>query len=454
LRENINILIVDDDESFRLLIESHLKGFGFNPILTDSGANALKILKKGDVDLIIADQVMPEMDGIEFLAKTKSKYPDIPFIMMTAYGSVEKAVASIKKGAYDYIEKPYNQDDLLATIKRALDYSQVKISNGKLREQLTQKFGLDSFIHCSEAMKEVVARARQVAKHPDTTVAIYGETGVGKEVLARDIHYSGSRGKNLFVAVNCAAIPETLIESELFGYVKGAFTGADRDRKGRFTVADGGTLFLDEVGELPMNSQVKLLRVIETQSFEKVGSSKTEHVDCRIITATNKDLAAAVREGKFREDLFHRINIMPIKIPPLRERTDDISLLAEYFLKRFGEHFGGKVAGFSKAAMDMMLQYRWPGNVRELRNSVEHAIITASGELIRPEHLGIKYSSEKGVKKTDVYEYNFEFSRDEVSLDAIIGEALRITLERCNGNKSKAAELLKVNRKMFYRHNE
>ncbi|MBI3592276.1 MAG: sigma-54-dependent Fis family transcriptional regulator, partial [Nitrospirae bacterium] len=365
-KKEASILIVDDDESFRLLLESHLKSFGFKPVMADSGANALEILKKGDVDLIIADQVMPEMDGIEFLARVKSKYGDIPFIMITAYGEIKKAVASVKNGAYDYLEKPYNHDDLLATIKRALDYSQVKISNGKLREQLTQKFGLDSFIHCSEAMKEVVARARQVAKHPDTTVAIYGETGVGKEVLARDIHYSSSRGKNLFVVVNCAAIPETLIESELFGYVKGAFTGADRDRKGRFTVADGGALFLDEIGELPLSAQVKLLRVIETKGFEKVGSSKTEHVDCRIITATNKDLAAAVREGKFREDLFHRINIMPIKIPPLRERTDDIPLLAEYFLKRFSEHFGGKVAGFSKAAMDMMLQYRWPGNVREL----------------------------------------------------------------------------------------
>lgn len=449
--ENANILIVDDDESFRLLVESHLKGRGFKPILADSGATALKVLRKSNIDLIIADQVMPEMDGIEFLARVKSKYSDIPFIMLTAYGSISKAIASIKKGAYDYIEKPYNVDDLLATINRALDHSRLKIANGKFRRQLSERFGLDSFVHCSEVMKEVVARAGQVAKYPDTTVAIYGETGVGKEVLALDIHHSGRRGNNLFVVVNCAAIPETLIESELFGYVKGAFTGANQDRTGRFAFADGGTLFIDEVGELPLSTQAKLLRVIETKSFEKVGSNRTEHADCRIITATNKNLVAAVHDGKFREDLFHRINIFPIEIPPLRERTDDIPLLAGHFFKRFSEHFGGKVAGFSKAVMDMMVQYHWPGNVRELRNSVEHAIITAGSQLIRPEHLGIKSDSKKVSRKTGVYEYNLEFSIGDVSLDAIINEALRITLERCNGNKNKAAELLKINRKMFYR---
>jgi DNA-binding NtrC family response regulator len=449
--ENANILIVDDDERFRLLIESHLKGMGFNTILAENGVTALKILTKSKIDLIISDHVMPEMDGIGFLAQVKSKYSDIPFIMLTAYGDISNAVASIKMGAYDYINKPYNVDDLLATINRALDHSRLKITNKRLRSKASERFELDSFVHCSEVMKEIIARASQVAKYPDTTVAIYGETGVGKEVLARYIHNSSSRGDNLFVVVNCAAIPETLIESELFGYVKGAFTGADQDKTGRFAIADGGTLFIDEVGELPLSTQAKLLRVIETKSFEKLGSNRTEHTDCRIITATNKNLVTAVHDGKFREDLFHRINIFPIEIPPLRERTDDIPLLAEYFLNRFREHFGGKVEGFSKAAMDMMVQYHWPGNVRELRNCVEHAIITAGSQLIRPEHLAIKSDSKKASKKTGVYEYNLEFSIDNLSLDAIINEVLRITLERCNGNKNKAAKLLKINRKMFYR---
>ncbi|TAN42856.1 MAG: sigma-54-dependent Fis family transcriptional regulator [Nitrospirae bacterium] len=448
------ILVVDDERMFRSILETALKNSGFSPVTASGAQDALDALDALPVDLVISDMMMPGIGGMELLGMVKAKRPEIPFIILTAHGSIEGAVEAIRNGAFDYITKPINEEDLALTIKRALDYSMLSSENEQLRSRFSEKFGFGSIVYRSAAMNRIVFRAKQVAASPDTTVAIYGESGVGKEVIANAIHYSGSRMSGRFVTVNCVAIPETLIESELFGHVRGAFSGAHQERKGRFAAADGGTIFLDEIGDLPVTAQAKLLRVIETQSFERVGSNETERVDCRIVTATNRNLETLVGEGKFREDLFHRINIFPIHIPALRDREGDVPLLAEYFLDHFRQHLGRKAPGISKAAMDMMLLHTWPGNVRELRNCMEHAVISADDQLIRPEHLGIGQEPRKNVRRHGMIEYNLSFPAGELSLDAIVDKALQTTLQRCGGNKSKAAEMLKVNRKMFYRGKE
>lgn len=448
------VLAVDDERMFRRLLEAALLKSGFTPVIASDAQEALNVLESLPVNLIISDMMMPGFGGMELLRIVKAKRPELPFIILTGHGSIESAVETIKNGAFDYITKPINEDELAITVKRALDYSMVSAENEQLKSRFSEKFGFESLVYRSSAMEKVVSRARQVSASPDTTVAIYGESGVGKEVVANAIHCSGSRMSHRFVTVNCVAIPETLIESELFGHVKGAFSGAHQERKGRFSAGDGGTVFLDEIGDLPITAQAKLLRVIETQSFEMVGSNETERVDCRIIIATNRNLETFVREGKFREDLFHRINIFPIHIPPLRERPDDIPMLSEYFLSYFREHLSRKAPGISKAAMDIMLKHHWSGNVRELRNCIEHAVISAGDQLIRPEHLGIGTDIKRGAKKSGEIEYNLSFSPEDLSLDVVVDKVLEATLNRCAGNKSKAAEMLKVNRKMFYRGKE
>jgi DNA-binding NtrC family response regulator len=453
--EEANILVVDDDESFRLLLESHLTKAGLKPILADSGIKALKVLEKSRVDLIISDQVMPGMDGVEFLATVKSKYNDIPFIMLTAYGSIKKAVASIKKGAYDYIEKPYNLDDFFATINRALDYCRLNNENKMLKDHLRGLYNFQNIVTRSPLMIAALNLAEKVAQSPNTTVAIYGESGTGKEVLARAIHYAGEGMENRFVAVNCAAIPSTLLESELFGHVKGAFTGADRDREGKFAMAHGGTILLDEIGDMPLELQAKLLRVLQERVYEKLGSNKPVKTDCRVITSTHRDLSQLVREGRFREDLYHRIDIFPVSLPPLRERKEDIPLLADYFLGQLRQELGKPIPGISQKAMDALLAYHWPGNIREMKNCLERASIITDNELIKPEHLTI---SATGRRKEDIFnnsanavQITIDLDSPNTSLDSIVDKILQKTLDKCGDNKSLAAEILKVNRKMFYR---
>jgi DNA-binding NtrC family response regulator len=447
------ILIVDDDESFRLLLELHLQNAGYKTILAGSGREALKILAKDDIDLIISDYVMPEKNGIELLSNVKSKYKDIPFIIITAYGSIEDAVSVIKNGAYDYITKPFNSDDLLSTVNRALNHYRLNKENKSLKEHLRGLYSFHNIITSSPFMIKALKLAGKVIQSRNTTISIYGESGTGKEVLARAVHYAGeTMGKN-FVAVNCAAIPPQLLETELFGHVRGAFTGADRNREGKFDLAQGGTILLDEIGDMPLELQAKMLRVLENRTYEKVGSNKSINADFRVIVSTHRNLEALVKQGLFREDLYHRINVFPITLPPLRERKEDIELLAEHFVKKFNSELGKNISGISKEAMQMLLDYSWPGNVRELKNCIERAAILTDSEFISPEYLNICREACKGEFKEDAATIRIEMSMpaDEFSLDAAVDRIVQFAMQRCGNNKAKAVKFLKVGRNFLYR---
>ena len=448
------ILAVDDESIFRFLLETHLREAGFNPLTAANGLEALAIMERQPVDLIISDLVMPEMDGLALLEQVQKRHPGIPIIVITAHGSVETAVEAMRRGGYDYLEKPYNPDDLRLTINRALEYHRVVSENEQIKGLLRERFTFQSIVTVNATMKQLLELASRVSSARQTTVAIYGESGSGKEVLARAIHFAGNGLPAGFVAINCAAIPEHLMESELFGHARGAFTGADRDREGKFSLARRGTMLLDEIGDMPLPLQAKLLRVLQERVFEKIGSNTPIPVECRIIVATNRNLSELVAAGRFREDLYHRINVFPLTIPSLSERKDDIPILCEYILEQLRQHLGKPLPGISQKAMEVMLSYRWPGNVRELRNCLERAAILTDGELIRPSHLGIgrTYSDEIATGgSSDTISYNLTLPTGELSLDSLTERILAITLERCGGNKSKASQLLKVNRKAFYR---
>jgi len=448
------ILAVDDESIFRFLLETHLREAGFHPLTAANGVEALAIMDRQPVDLIISDLVMPELDGLGLLEQVQKRHPGIPIIVITAHGSVETAVEAMRRGGYDYLEKPYNPDDLRLTINRALEYHRVVRENEQIKGLLRERFTFQSIVTVNSTMKQLLELASRVSSARQTTVAIYGESGSGKEVLARAIHFAGNGLPAGFVAINCAAIPEHLMESELFGHARGAFTGADRDREGKFSLARRGTILLDEIGDMPLPLQAKLLRVLQERVFEKIGSNAPIPVECRIIVATNRNLAELVAAGRFREDLYHRINVFPLTIPSLSERKDDIPILCEHILEQLRQHLGKPLPGISQKAMEVMLSYRWPGNVRELRNCLERAAILTDGELIRPSHLGIgrTYSDEVATGcSSDTVSYNLTLPSGELSLDALTDRILAITLERCGGNKSKASQLLKVNRKAFYR---
>lgn len=451
-----NILAVDDDGLSLLMLENLLADGGFAPLTAASGAQALALLEREHVDLIISDLIMEGMDGLELLARVKERYPKVPVIVVTARGSVESAVEAMRRGAYDYLAKPFNPEVLRITLQRALDYHHVVRENEQITGLLRERFTFQSIVTVNPAMKKLLELAARVAAARQTTVAVYGESGSGKEVLARAIHFAGKGLPAGFVAVNCAAVPEHLLESELFGHVRGAFTGADRDREGKFSLARGGTLLLDEIGDMPLPLQAKLLRVLQERVFEKIGSNTSISTDCRVIVATNRNLADMVAAGRFREDLYHRINVFPLVIPPLRERTDDIPLLCEHVLDQLRQHLGKPLPGISQKAMDAMLAHGWPGNVRELRNCLERAAILTDGELIRPEHLGFGTVGAPAREASagpapDTVQYALALPVDQLSLHALTERIMAITLERCGGNKSRAAQLLRIDRKAFYR---
>ena len=455
------ILVVDDQQIMLLLLETHLRQAGFTPLAASSGAEALALLEQRQVELMISDLVMPEMGGIQLMELVRERHPGTPVIVITAHGSVEGAVEAMRRGAYDYLEKPYNPDDLRMTIQRALDYRHMVLENEQIRGLLRERFTFQSIVTVNPAMKEVLELALKVVPARQTTVAIFGESGTGKEVLARAIHFAGKGFPNSFVAVNCAAIPEHLLESELFGHLRGAFTGADRDREGKFSLARGGTLLLDEIGDMPLQLQSKLLRVLQERVFERIGSNDQIAADCRVVVATNRDLREQVAAGLFREDLFHRINIFPLTIPPLRERREDIPMLCEQVFEQLRQHLGKPLSGISDQAMRLMLDYPWPGNVRELRNRLERAAILTEDGVIQPGHLGFGGSPGAGAVHPapgsdcagapGSVGYTLTLPANELSLEALTDRILAITLERCGGNKSRAAQLLKIGRKAFYR---
>jgi DNA-binding NtrC family response regulator len=375
------ILIVEDDEIFLRPLQRALELAGYDVLVASSGEDAIDVLKRDDVDLVLTDKRLPGMDGVELVRRVKGDHPDVAVVVMTAYGTIGSAVEAMRVGAEDYLVKPFEASEVLMVARRAIEFQDLKAARRATLRRNQERFTLRNIVARSAAMQEVFDLVQSVAGL-DTTVLIHGETGVGKELLARSIHFSGARRDRPFVAVNCAAIPDELFESELFGFRKGAFTGALETRRGLFQTANGGTLLLDEVGEMPLGLQSKLLRVIEEKRVTPIGSERPVEIDVRFIATTNKDLHAEAERGAFRRDLFYRLSVMPVRVPPLRERAGDIPLLAQHFLDASAMRSRKPVRAIAPAAMQALCRYAWPGNVRELENVIERAVIVAKGDTI------------------------------------------------------------------------
>ena len=383
------ILVVEDEKVQLESISGFLGKQGYEVLQSARPVDALAVARDQAVDIVLTDLKMPAMSGMELLEALKKMNPGIEVIIMTAYGSVESATEAMKLGAVDYITKPIDLRQLQLMIRNTLERKLLVSENRQLRRQLSERFSFEGIVSQSTAMSQVLNIAGRVASS-NAPVLITGETGTGKELVAKAVHFAGSRRTKPFVAVNCAALPENLLESELFGHEKGAFTGADRQRKGRFEMAEGGTLFIDEVGEIPLSLQVKLLRVLQEKSFERVGSSHLIQANVRIVAATNRDLESMVREGRFREDLFYRLNVVAIRLPPLRERREDIPLLIDTFIKCFASENSKIITGISREAMDLLMKHSYPGNVRELENIMQQSIVLCRGEMIVSEDLPLR----------------------------------------------------------------
>ncbi len=383
---NIQLLIVDDELIVRESLGNWLKEEGYSVDSADSGLEALKKMDAKKYDLIVADFKMPGMDGIQLLEKCKKTDPELQVLVMTAYASVDTAVQAMKQGAFDYIVKPFDPENVTRIIERALKFKMLEKENILLRKELEKKYGIDEIIGKSKKMEKVFDLIRTVADS-EAVVMIRGESGTGKELVAKAIHANSKRKYGPLVALSCGALPETLLESELFGYEKGAFTGAQHSRKGRLEMADGGTLFLDEIGDISIKTQVDLLRVLQEKTIHRLGSSKPITIDVRIVSATNRNLEKAVKTGNFREDLYYRLNVVTINVPPLRDRKEDIPLLTNHFLKKFTVENSKDIGGISGETMEILMAYPWPGNVRELENVMEHAVVVSKTGVIVPEDL-------------------------------------------------------------------
>ena len=419
----------------RELIRTVLLKEGYETISVDGGDKALELMSGSSFDLVISDIRMPGMGGMELLSQVKKSSPSTDVILITAYGSIENAVDAMKIGAADYLTKPFKIDELKLVVGRVYKQRKLSAENVYLKEELSARHKVEDFIAKNAQMVEVLGGLEDVAK-AKATVLIQGESGTGKELIARGIHNLSERKEKVFVAVNCAALTETLLESELFGHEKSSFTGAISQRKGRFEIADGGSLFLDEIGEMSTTMQAKLLRVLQELDFERVGGTKTIHVDVRIITATNRDLQEAVREGSFREDLFYRLNVVPIHVPPLRERQEDIIPLSQFFLDKFNKSIGKGLSGFSPDAKGLLISYDWPGNVRELENAIERAVIVAKGEVLEADDLPLSLHPGAGEPK----EIDFPVSSIKEMERRLILRALKLM----DGNRTRTAEILGI----------
>ncbi len=432
------ILLIDDDDSLRRVMEFSLTEAGHTVQTAASGEDGLRLFEKGTFDAVITDITMPGMSGMEVLAKVRQRVPTIPVIVITAYGTIESAVEAMKQGAFDYITKPFNRDELRLTLEKAIKMRRLEKENVELRAEVTDRYSFESIIGSSEKMKEVLDLAGRVAAS-DASLLITGESGTGKELLAKGVHFNSRRANGPFVAVNCAAIPEALIESELFGHVKGSFTGAVRDKEGKFELADGGTLFLDEIGDLRIDLQAKILRALQEREVDRVGGGKPVSVDVRVIAATNKDIERAVKEGAFREDLYYRLNVITLFIPPLRERKEDIPVLAGHFLKKFNTEADVRM---DASALSVLTAYGWPGNVRELENVIERASVLKRGSLITREELPEKLKKEKmGVEGIIL-----NIPEQGISLEELEKKLIIKALEKHKGNQTRAAEFLGITR--------
>jgi DNA-binding NtrC family response regulator len=431
------VLVVEDEDKLRRTLELQLLDSGFDVEKASTAEEALPLIDRAD--LILTDFKLPGMTGLEMLQIIRRMDSRVPVIVMTAYGTVENAVEAMKAGAVDFLLKPFSLDDLVTVVGKALEIRNLREENRQLKEELGRKYRWDNIIGRSPGMQQIFATVMRVAPSR-ATVLLAGESGVGKDLIARAIHFHSPRKDRPFVKINCTALPENLMESELFGYEKGAFTGANISKPGKFELADTGTVMLDEIGDVPANIQIKLLRVLQEREFERLGSNKTQHIDVRVIAATNKDLRAALEDGTFREDLYYRLNVVPIEILPLRERKEDIPYLSRHFVEKLAPDTGGRVTGITDAAIDKLLSYSWPGNVRELENVIERSIVMASGEKLdapdirldmnlRPRHA----SGESGLP-------------EGMSLDAYEQEIIKNALKQADGNKSQAARILGLTR--------
>lgn len=444
------VLVVDDKINMLKLFCKILEE-NYQVFIAETGLHGLDIFGREDIDLVVADVKLPDIDGLSLLEEIKKRQPDMDVIVITAYGSVSSAVEAMKKGAYDYITKPFNTTEILIVIERALERKRLLKQTHHLQREVETLYGFPNIIGNSQAMQQVYTLIRKVA-NIDTTVLLLGESGTGKELVARAIHYNSKRRKNNFVPINCAAIPKELIESELFGYVRGAFTGAYRSSRGLIEEAERGTLFLDEIGELNLDLQAKINRVIQERVVRRVGQRDFHPIDVRIIAATNVDLQEAVKDKRFRDDLFYRLNVYPIQIPPLRDRRDDIPLLVTHFIQKFNESRNRAIKGIEADALNLLIRYEWPGNVRELENAIERALILEEGDKIRIENLSDALISEP---KATTYDSGLMLSPYKEALksatDQFIVAYLTEALQRHGGNVTNAAKEAGIERESFHR---
>ncbi len=448
-----NVLIVDDEESMRHLLSVFLRDHGYAVRAVSNGEEALKELGARDYDLVLSDVRMPRMDGIALLRDVQRLHPDLTFIVMSAYGTHDTAIEAMKAGAYDYVSKPFKPDEVLLVLKKAEERERLARENRRLRTELAAEYRFDNIIGASEAMSDVLKQVRKVAPIK-TTVLLSGESGTGKELVARALHELSPRSSFPFVAVNCGAIPADLMESELFGHLKGAFTDAVRNKKGLVVEADGGTLFLDEIGELSPALQVKMLRFLQEEEVRPVGETRPERVDVRVVAASARDLGAAVRAGHFREDLYYRLNVVSIHLPPLRDRQSDIPALVRHFLSRYGRlRPGAPIEAISDEALAAMCAYRWPGNVRELEHAIERAVVLAEGPELREEDLpeAVREPAPR-VPVAAPADGTLSVKRATRALEE---QLIRRALERTGGNRTRAAELLELSyRALLYKIKE
>ena len=440
--ELTSILLVDDNESQRQVIAFWLSGEHYDVSMAPTVDAAIEMLAQKEFDLIVTDVKMPGSSGMELLAWSKEHIPEIPVLMMTAFGSVSDAVAAMRTGAFDYILKPLNEDAFKVIVNRALQHTRLVRENRTLRAYAERASRFENLIGHSKKMKELFDLAAQVAPR-DSTVLILGESGTGKELLAKAIHLNSDRKSAPFVVVNCGAIPETLIESELFGHKKGSFTGAQADRIGKFEAANHGTVFLDEIGELSPALQVRLLRVIQEREIQKIGQTDPLKIDVRIIAATNRDLNTMLEDRSFREDLYYRLSVIQLRIPPLRERRDDIPLLAEHFVAKFCQRYGLPPRRLAPSAVDVLTEYNWPGNVRELENVIESAVVLSKSEQITPGFFPENVRQEH----VRVSQIHLQIPDDGISLDDVERELILKALEKCQWNQTRAARFLNITRK-------
>ena len=448
MNKNYSILVVDDEPGMREFLEIMLTKEGYGVSIASNGAEAIERIGKESYDLAIVDIQMPGINGIEVLRNIRDKNYNTTIIMITAFASHESAIEAMKLGAYDYITKPFKIDEIKLVIKKSLDKKVLEKENTRLKKELETKYGFENIIGTSNSIQQIFALINRVSELK-VNVLVSGESGTGKELVARAIHYSGSRKDGPFIPVNCGAIPETLIESEFFGHAKGAFTGATRDKKGLFEESNGGTIFLDEIGDLPVHLQVKLLRVLEEKKVRPLGKTEPVNIDVRIISATNKNLEQEIMDSKFREDLFYRLNVIKMVIPPLRERKDDIPMLAHHFLNKFAEEMDKKITGISNDALEELEKYHYPGNIRELENIIARCVALESDEYIKKDSLPKLNTEGDYIDLTDTLN-----AKD--SIDSVLGDVEKQIIENAlkssQGNKSEAAKMLGITlRSLRYR---